>query len=217
MMAAETQVPAGSGGRAAALLDTLCPMLIEAEAEFNALDRVIGDGDHGSNLARAARNLADLRDELVALAPGEARARAGRATVMSVGGASGPLYGTLLMEMGKSLPDSPRLADWAPAFVGGVEAVARRGRSQEGDKTLLDVLAPAARAFEENIVAGPNEALAAMRDGACEGFAGQRGLRARRGRAAYVGDRSVGQDDPGAASALRCLSVIADVLGEQAR
>ena len=114
-MAAETQVPAGSGGRAAALLDTLCPMLIEAEAEFNALDRVIGDGDHGSNLARAARNLADLRDELVALAPGEALARAGRATVMSVGGASGPLYGTLLMEMGKSLPYSPRLADWAPA------------------------------------------------------------------------------------------------------
>lgn len=216
-MAAETQAPMHNDRWLAAVLEAVCPSLITAEAEFNALDRAIGDGDHGSNIARAARNLADLRDELVTLAPSEALIRSGRAIMMSVGGASGPLYGTLLMETGKALPENPTPADWAAALSAGVEGTARRGRSQEGDKTMLDVLAPAARAFSANVPQGPLQALAAMLDGAREGFAGQRGLRARRGRAAYVGDRSIGQDDPGAASALHCLSLVAAVLQGETR
>jgi dihydroxyacetone kinase-like protein len=217
MMAAETRAPAHNDGRPALLLDAVCASLIEGEAEFNALDRAIGDGDHGSNLVRAARQLADLRHELVTLAPGEALIRAGRAIMMGVGGASGPLYGTLLMETGKALPENPAPVDWARAFSAGVEGMARRGRSQEGDKTMLDVLAPASRGFSANAAQGLLPALVAMLDGAREGFGAQRGLRARRGRAAYVGDRSIGQDDPGAASALHCLTVIAAVLRENGR
>lgn len=199
--------------RLGGLIDSLIALLLAAEPEFDALDRAIGDGDHGSNLARAARHLAPLRDELAALPPGEALVRAGREVVMSVGGASGPLYGTLLMELGKALPPGASRADWARAFVAANEAVARRGRSQEGDKTMLDVLLPAARGFSTGAAVGSEAAFAALRDGARQGFAAQRSLRARRGRAAYVGDRSVGADDPGATSALRCLSAIADVLG----
>jgi dihydroxyacetone kinase-like protein len=206
MMAAELEAPAIGG-----LIDALAPLLLAAEAEFNALDRAIGDGDHGSNMARAARSLIEQRDALAAMTPGEALVAGGRAIVMSVGGASGPLYGTLLMEMGKALPGDPTPAAWADAFAAGVAGAARRGRSEEGDKTMLDVLIPAARALSGGA------SLAGMRAAAERGFAAQRGLQARRGRAAYVGERSIGADDPGAASAMRCLSAIMDFIEETAR
>lgn len=205
MTAAELQAPAIGG-----LIDGLAALLLASEAEFNALDRAIGDGDHGSNLARAARGLIEQRDALAAMAPAEALIVGGRAIVMSVGGASGPLYGTLLMEMGKALPADPTPAAWADAFAAGVAGAARRGRSEEGDKTMLDVLLPASRAL-------PEGGLAAMRAAAEQGFAAQRGLQARRGRAAYVGERSIGADDPGAASAMRCLAAIADFFEEGGR
>jgi dihydroxyacetone kinase-like protein len=205
MMAAELNAPAIGG-----LIDVIAPLLLDAEADFNALDRAIGDGDHGSNLARAARSLIEQRDALAAMAPGEALIAGGRAIVMSVGGASGPLYGTLLMEMGKALPADPSPAAWAEAFTAGVAGAARRGRSEQGDKTMLDVLLPASRAL-------PEGGLAAMRAAAEQGFAAQRSLQARRGRAAYVGERSIGADDPGAASSMRCLSAIVDYLEEGGR
>jgi dihydroxyacetone kinase-like protein len=215
MMMVETEVPfAKSIGD---LIDVLARLLLASEADFNALDRAIGDGDHGSNLARAARGLIEQRDALAAMPPADALVAAGRAIVMSVGGASGPLYGTLLMEMGKALPADPTGAHWAAAFSAGVAGVARRGRSDEGDKTMLDVLAPAAEVFGQFAKADLPLALEAMRTAAEEGFAAQRGLRASRGRAAYVGERSIGADDPGAASALRCLSATVDFLGEGGR
>ena len=182
--------------------------------ELSALDRAIGDGDHGSNMTRAAQKVAAMADELDALPAGEALCRAGKAVVMSTGGASGPLYGSLLLDMGKNLPDAPGLADWGTAFLAGVAAVARRGRSAWGDKTMIDVLEPAAKAFEAAADDGLGTALAAMVEGARHGFELSRPLRARRGRAAYVGDRSIGNDDPGAASALLCIETIAAFLGD---
>ncbi len=214
MSLAQSHNPAENTGAALELLDVLCTLLLGAEDELNGLDRAIGDGDHGGNLARASRSLSELRPELAELSMGEAVTRAGRAVVMSVGGASGPLYGTLLMEMGKALPDEPGPGDWAAAFAAGVDGVARRGRSAEGDKTMLDVLAPASRALSEEASADLHEALAAMRAAAEDGFETSRGLRAKRGRAAYVGERSVGHDDPGARSALLCVGAVADFLGE---
>jgi len=197
-----------------AALNAVCKALIASEADLNALDRAIGDGDHGHNLSRAARSLLDMGEELSALPPGEMLARAGKSIVMSAGGASGPLYGTMLLEMGKALPAEPAATDWAAAFTAGVAGVARRGRSAEGDKTMLDVLAPVARSLEQNASVPAGTALAAMRVAAEEGLAAQRALRAQRGRAAYVGERSVGQDDPGAASSLLCISTVAQCLTE---
>lgn len=199
---------------AAGLLAALCARLIEATGELNALDRAIGDGDHGDNLARAARRLGEIHSELAGLPVPELIARSGKEIVMSVGGASGPLYGTLLMELGKTLPVEPTPGDWASAFAAGVEATARRGRSAEGDKTMLDVLAPAARALSAHADARPEDALTAMKDAAQVGFDASRPLRASRGRAAFVGERTVGADDPGAASSLLCISTVVDFLLE---
>ena len=118
------------------------------------------------------------------------------------------------MEMGRALPESPAQSDWANAFTAGVGGVARRGRSAEGDKTMLDVLAPAARALRENTPGLLREAALAMSDAAKAGFESSRDLCAKRGRAAYVGERSSGHDDPGARSALLCITLIADFLSE---
>ena len=215
-MAAQANVPLAETGVALGVLDSLCAALLAAEDELNALDRAIGDGDHGGNLARAARSLLELRPELAALSLSEAITRAGRSVVMSVGGASGPLYGTLLMDLGKALPGDPALSDWAAAFSAGVEGVAKRGRSQEGDKTMLDVLAPASRALAEHASANPGDAASAMREAAAQGLGASRGLSAKRGRAAYVGERSIGHDDPGARSALLCIRIVADFILEKA-
>jgi dihydroxyacetone kinase-like protein len=215
MMAAKSSIASEGDSLALDLLDALCGALLASEDALNALDRAIGDGDHGGNLARAARSLMILRSELIALSLNEAIIRAGRAVVMSVGGASGPLCGTLLMEMGKALPRDPALPDFAAAVSAGVDGVARRGRSQEGDKTMLDVLAPASRALAEHASAKAGAAVSAMRDAAAQGLEASRLLRAKRGRAAYVGDRSIGHDDPGAHSALICIRVVADFILEK--
>jgi dihydroxyacetone kinase-like protein len=196
------------------LLGVVCDRLLAATAELNALDRAIGDGDHGDNLARAARRLREVGDELALLPLPELIARAGKEIVMSVGGASGPLYGTLLLEIGKALPADPAPADWTAAFASGVDATARRGRSAEGDKTMIDVLAPSARALCEHAATPRAEVLAALRDAAQAGFDASRPLRARRGRAAFVGERAAGANDPGAASSLLCLSTIVEFLAE---
>lgn len=199
---------------AAAVLSTVCERVLAAESRFNTLDRAIGDGDHGHNLSRAATRLEQIRAQLAELPLPEMLQRAGKEIVMSVGGASGPLYGTLLLEMGKALPPRPMLGDWAVAFAAGADALARRGRTQEGDKTMLDVLAPAASALSAHAGAAPAKALEAMLEAAAEGFQASRPLRAKRGRAAFVGERAVGADDPGAASVLLCISSVVEVLGE---
>ncbi|MEI9851336.1 MAG: dihydroxyacetone kinase subunit DhaL [Sphingomonas sp.] len=182
------------GAAMAACIDAVCADLLAAEAELSALDRAIGDGDHGSNVARAARALLDNMDALAAMPVGGALERAGTIVVMSVGGASGPLYGSLLMAMGKAWREPRDIATIAGAFAEGVVAVERRGRSTRGEKTMLDVLVPAAEALGGG---GP----AAMLAAADAGVEATRPLRATKGRAAFVGERSIGHVDPGAASA----------------
>jgi dihydroxyacetone kinase-like protein len=199
---------------AVTVLAAVCERLLSSEARFDTLDRAIGDGDHGQNLSRAARRLGEIRDQLALVPLPQIMQRSGKEIVMSVGGASGPLYGTLLLEIGKALPAQPSLGDWAAAFTDGVEAVARRGRAKEGDKTMLDVLAPAARALRTHAADKLETALQAMSAAAVAAFKVSRPLRARRGRAAFVGERSIGADDPGAASSLLCLCTIVETLSE---
>jgi dihydroxyacetone kinase-like protein len=175
--------------------------------ELTTLDQAIGDGDHGQNMARGFGAVAEAADEIAVLPPGEALKKAGTVLVMKVGGASGPLYGSLLMGMGKAAPegaiDQPALS---AMVAGGVDAVKARGKSDAGAKTMLDVLVPVQQALE----AGGG--MDAARTAADEGLAATKDMLATKGRAAFLGERSIGHLDPGARSSTLLVHAICDAL-----
>lgn len=182
------------------------------------LDSAIGDADHGANLRRGFTAVRDgLREDSPPDTPGAVLLLAGRLLVSKVGGASGPLYGTLLRRAGKALGDTaeadgPRLAS---SLRTGVEAVAELGGAAEGDKTMLDALFPALRAMDGALDSGEGlaDALRAASSAAAEGSAATVPLRARRGRASYLGERSIGHEDPGAASSALLVGTLAEAVG----
>ena len=176
------------------LIRTVAEAVIEHADELTVLDQAIGDGDHGLNMKRGFEAvLADL-DRLAAQPLPEAVHEVGMVLVMHVGGASGPLFGTLLLQLGSSLPERPNRADLAAAFAVAVAAVKARGRSDAGSKTLLDVLVPVQAALAE----GDPAELPALADAAA---AATVPMQALRGRASFLGARSIGHLDPGARSA----------------
>jgi dihydroxyacetone kinase-like protein len=173
--------------------------------ELTRLDQAIGDGDHGLNMARGLAALEKgVRDLATQPLPGFLQAT-GTLLVMTIGGASGPLYGTLFLEFGKALPGDFEASDIAPAFLKGVDGAAARGRSEAGQKTMLDVLYPVAEA----LAAGRYAELAAIAEAGAEAT---RPMKALRGRAAFLGDRSIGTVDPGARSAAVLVAAVASVL-----
>lgn len=171
------------------------------------LDAAIGDADHGTNLARGFTAV-----ELSGSTPGEVLLNVGNTLIRRVGGASGPLYGSAFRAMGKALGDAPvvSLPEFALAFQAGVDAVARLGKAVEGDKTMLDALFPAARALSAAAADGvkDGEALERAARAAFEGSRETIPLQARKGRASYLGPRSVGHEDPGAASAALIVAAL---------
>jgi dihydroxyacetone kinase-like protein len=200
---------------AARLLAAAVATIREHADELTALDQAIGDGDHGLNMRRGFDAIAAARDELAHLPLGQALQKAGMALVMKVGGASGPLYGSLLMAMGKAAPevlDGP--ADLAAMLTDGVEAVKKRGRSDAGEKTMLDVLVPALNALRAGAKDGLGEAdlIARVRAAADEGLSATRNMKATKGRASYLGERSIGHLDPGARSSALLIAAVCDVL-----
>ncbi|SER98146.1 dihydroxyacetone kinase, C-terminal domain [Propionibacterium cyclohexanicum] len=187
----------------------------EHEAELTDLDREIGDGDHGSNMVRGMRAVAGL--DLAAF--GDAASylkKTGMTLVSTVGGAAGPLYGTLFLRMAGQLGSGDALdtAAFAGALKAGVEGVTQRGKSAVGDKTMVDALVPAVECLEEQASRGA-ELAAALPEAAKAADAGREAtaaLVARRGRASYLGERSVGHIDPGAASAALLIESAARTL-----
>ena len=175
--------------------------------ELTALDMAIGDGDHGANLKRGFRAIGEAADEYSQLEFGAALRKAGMTLVMKVGGASGPLYGSALMEMGKAVTDRPgdhgQVAEMLKA---GVNAVRRRGMSGPGAKTMLDVMIPVQAAIAAN--AGIAE-IRAVADSALEAT---RPMLATKGRSAFLGDRSIGHLDPGARSTALLVHAVCDVV-----
>jgi dihydroxyacetone kinase-like protein len=172
----------------------------EHRQELVALDTAIGDGDHGSNMDRGMKKAVEKLD---ADAPGDAGAvlkTVAMALVSNVGGAAGPLYGTLLLQMGNALADADTVdvTAFAAAWRAGLEGVQARGKAQPGDKTMLDALTPAVAALE----AAPDldTGLTAASDAAREGMEATIPLVARKGRASYLGERSADHQDPGATS-----------------
>src|SRR4051794_30253090 len=179
---------------------------IEAEADhLTQLDSAIGDGDHGVNMTRGMRAvlaaLADAGDD--PSAPGKRLILAGKTLVSTVGGASGPLWGSALRRGGRALGDGPLDG---PALVGALEAalaaIQELGAAEPGDKTMVDALGPAVTTLRERLDAGDGlpDALAAAAGAADEGARATTPMQARKGRASYLGERSVGHQDPGATS-----------------
>jgi len=184
----------------ARLLDSAIEAIGTNADRLGDLDRAIGDGDHGLNMLRGFAAIAAQRDGLLALPLGAALEAMGKLLVMNVGGASGPLYGSLLIAMGKAaLRDDASIAAMLDE---GVAAVKRRGKSERGEKTMLDVLVPVQLAWSEACREGlpARAALERLRQAAKEGLEATRPLVATKGRASFLGQRSVGHLDPGAYS-----------------
>ena len=188
------------------LIDKVADTVIAHADELTALDQAIGDGDHGLNMKRGFEAVKAEADALSAKPLGEALKAAGTKLVTTVGGASGPLYGTLFMSLGKALPENPGRADFAAAARAAIEAVAARGKSQTGQKTMLDVLEPALAAFN----AGAS--LLTVADAADAAAAATTPMLAIRGRASFLGERSIGHMDPGSRSAALIIRAVAQTL-----
>jgi dihydroxyacetone kinase-like protein len=179
------------------LIEAVADAVIAHADELTALDQAIGDGDHGLNMKRGFEAVRAESGRLAALPVPEACAALGKTLVMKVGGASGPLYGTLFLTLGKTLGAAPDFPAFADAFAQAVAAVQARGKSEEGQKTMLDVLGPVARALQD----GGADILQRLPAIAAAAASATVPLRAIRGRASFLGERSVGHMDPGARSA----------------
>ena len=187
-----------------------CRAAIAANADYLCeLDRMIGDGDHGTNMRRGCEAVYADREALALLPVAEALERAGCILVASIGGAAGPLYGTLLIEIGRQSALHPDEDDFAAVFKNAIDAVARRGRSEAGCKTLLDVLYP----IQSEVAR--HTAYAAIALEAERAAAATVAMKALRGRAKFLGDRSIGHIDPGASSCALLTGAICAVLKEQ--
>ncbi|MFF3517872.1 dihydroxyacetone kinase subunit DhaL [Streptomyces sp. NPDC002573] len=182
---------------------------VDREAErLTALDSPIGDADHGSNLQRGFRAVAAALDKEVPAAPGEVLQLAGKQLISTVGGASGPLYGTLLRRTGKALGDAEEVTEeqLTQALRAGVDGVMALGGAAPGDKTMIDALVPAVDALATSFDAA--------RTAAEEGAVATTPLQARKGRASYLGERSIGHQDPGATSSALLIAALAEAAGE---
>ncbi|MFJ3670859.1 dihydroxyacetone kinase subunit DhaL [Streptomyces sp. NPDC090106] len=175
---------------------------------LTALDSPIGDADHGSNLRRGFQAVAAVLEKEPPATPGGVLTLAGRQLISTVGGASGPLYGTLLRRTGKALGDAAEVSEeqFAEALRAGVEAVRALGGAAPGDKTMIDALVPAVDAL--------GDGFAAARAAAERGAEATTPLQARKGRASYLGERSIGHQDPGATSSALLVAALAEAAGE---
>ncbi|HEY3867415.1 MAG TPA: dihydroxyacetone kinase subunit DhaL [Actinocrinis sp.] len=182
--------------------------------DLTRLDAEIGDGDHGTNLSRGFAAVQRALDSAHPETPATVLVLTGTTLISKVGGAAGPLYGTAFRRAGQSLPDAPAvglgaLADGLEAALAGVRGL---GAATEGDKTMVDALAPAVAALRRAAAdgLGPVQALRAMADAAGAGALDTVPMRARKGRASYLGERSIGHQDPGAASAALILGALSE-------
>ncbi|QXP85316.1 dihydroxyacetone kinase subunit DhaL [Methylococcus sp. ANG] len=195
---------------------------IQAHAEeVSALDQAIGDGDHVVNLQRGLEALSKQAESLAALDWPAALQKIGMTLMSSVGGASGSLYGTLFIAMGRALKDRDmNLANLAEAFAQGVEAMKARGKADRGEKTMLDVLIPVADVLK-SAAAEHAVPLAQLADevirAAEAGMESTRDMIATKGRASFLGERAIGHVDAGARSSQLMISAIAEVLTGKSR
>jgi len=190
--------------------------LVVANADhLTHLDAAIGDADHGINLSRGFRAAVTMLDDTNPETPGAVLTTVGRALISKTGGASGPLYGTGFRAAAKTLGEDP---DVSPVQLGAALAAAlagirQLGAAEPGDKTMVDVLGPAVDAYQAAVDTGAelSGATRAAADAAARGLADTVPMQARKGRASYLGARTIGHEDPGAASTVLILEALATV------
>ncbi len=199
-----------------AWLERSAALLEEQKAYLTDLDAAIGDADHGLNMARG---FAKVLEKLPAAANAPINSllnTVGMALISSVGGASGPLYGTFFMKAGSVVPNKQELTaeDVLRMLEAGIEGIIQRGRAEAGDKTMLDTLIPAAQAVKHSLENGGDltAVLDAAASAASDGLQATIPMIARKGRASYLGERSIGHPDPGATSATYLLTMLRDVV-----
>lgn len=186
---------------------------IEAEKDYlTELDSPIGDSDHGINLARGFKEVEKKLDALADKEPSEVFKTVGMTLVSTVGGSSGPLYGTGFMKLGMTLKGKADFtaADFLAGFEQAIEGIKLRGKSTQGEKTMLDAMIPALEAMQAQLDAGADakQIFAEGVKAAKEGVEYTKTIIATKGRASYVGERSIGHQDPGATSITMVLEVI---------
>lgn len=181
---------------------TFADLVAKHKAHLTELDAAIGDADHGSNMDRGLRAAVLALQESPDLTSGPALSKVGMTLVSTIGGASGPLFGTLFLRMGSALGAADPVTDenFAAALRAGLEGVVARGKAETGDKTMYDALAPAVDALDAALAAGRSldEGLQLALAAAARGRDDTVPMLARKGRASYLGERSVGHQDPGA-------------------
>ncbi len=187
------------------LLEEVAGRIIAHAEELTELDSAIGDADHGLNMKRGFEAVLADKANILAKPLPEALKAVGMTLVMKVGGASGPLYGTLFMALGKELPAEPTLADAARALGAAVEAVKARGKADFDNKTMLDVLGPIARHLNNGSVSFDS-----VRKLARERAEATIPMKAIKGRASFLGERSIGHMDPGARSSALMIEAVCD-------
>lgn len=197
-------------------LERYAGIVAEQKQYLTSLDAAIGDGDHGINMDRGFQTV------LVKIAPvrdkdaGTILKTTGMALVGSVGGAGGPLYGTFFLRAGAALDGKSEIPDrdLVTALEAGLKGVVERGKANLSDKTMVDALTPAVARAKQTLDGGASleEALAAAADAAEEGMKATIPLKALKGRASYLGDRSIGHQDPGATSSYLMLRALSDSL-----
>jgi dihydroxyacetone kinase-like protein len=189
----------------------------ESKEHLTALDAAIGDADHGINMDRGMTAAVAGLDAAAPPTPGELFKQVGMALVSNVGGAAGPLFGTFFLRMGNSCGDKPllELDDLTAALRSGLDGVVARGKAEAEDKTMYDALAPAVSALGSSVQKGQT-VKDALREAWATAEAGRDAtipMLARKGRASYLGERSIGHQDPGATTVALLFQSAAETLG----
>ena len=182
--------------------------LIDHVNELTTLDQAIGDGDHGLNMRRGALAIQAKLEALSAMALNDALRTMGMSCISTIGGSSGPVFGTLLVTLSKALPAAPGPAEVARALRAGIAAITRLGKAEVGHKTLLDVLDPVATLLE----AGGDDIVARVKLRAADAAAATAAMAAIKGRASFLGDRALGHVDPGSRSMALIIGAICETL-----
>lgn len=205
-----------SNGQVSDWIRAFAAVVAENREYLTELDSAIGDADHGINMNRGFQAVRGKLDAGEAADIGALLKTVGMTLVSTVGGASGPLYGTLFLQMGTSAAGKSDLSgdDWAEALAAGVAGVQRRGKAELGDKTMIDALVPAVEAVRSALADGStlDEALRRSAEAAREGMTATIPLVARKGRASYLGERSANHQDPGATSSWLLLRTATETL-----
>jgi len=189
-------------------LQACTQVLVDHVEELTALDSAIGDGDHGLNMRRGALAIQAKMAELETKSLNEALKIMGMTCMSTVGGSSGPVFGTLMVTLSRELPEQPASADVARALAAGIAALSRLGKVEVGQKTLLDVLDP----VQKVLAAGGDGLVTRVRQCALDSAQATANMDAIKGRASFLGERALGHVDPGSRSMALIISTLCDTL-----